>query len=78
MLFTLIGPDGQVGYLASYQINPNTGTWAIPSVPYQQQCLGWVAVSAPNGDVIEVGCDGKINIICRRCAGGGPDEAYDD
>jgi len=78
MLFTLIGPDGQVGYLASYQRNPNTGDWAIPNVASQLQCLGWVAVSAPNGDVIEIGCDRQINIVCRRCMGGGPDEAYGD
>ena len=69
-MFTLIGPDGEIGYLASYQRNPNTGDWAIPNVGAQQTCLGFVAVAAPEGKTIYRDCNGEINIVCYRCMGG--------
>jgi len=70
-LFLLIGPNGEQGWLASYQRNPNTGDWAIPNVGAQQQCLGFVAVAAPEGKTIYRDCNGEINLVCYRCTGGG-------
>ena len=69
-MFTLIGPNGEIGYLASYQINPNTGRYAIPNVGAQKQCLGFVAVAAPHGEIIYRDCKGEVNIVCYMCTGG--------
>jgi len=77
-LFHLVGPDGQTCDLASYQRNPNTGRWAIPNVEAQQQCCGFVAENIPSGREIVKECNGKVNVICTRCMGGGPDIAYGD
>jgi hypothetical protein len=75
-LFHLVGAEGQTCDLASYQINPNTGDFAIPNTAAQQKCCGFVAVNIPFGREIVIGCDGEVNIVCARCTGGGPPEAY--
>ena len=75
-LFHLVGAEGQTCDLASYEINPNTGRYAIPNVEAQQICCGFVAVNIPFGREIVVGCDGKVNIVCEKCMGGGPSKAY--
>jgi hypothetical protein len=73
MRFTLVGPEGQTCNLASYQINPNTGDWAIPNVGAQAECCGFVAVEVTKGVEIIRSCDGEVNIVCYRCTGGGDD-----
>ena len=75
-LFLLTGPEGQKAWLASYQLNPNTGRWALPNTGSQQRCLGWIAVNAESGQIIYRDCNGNINILTRRCEGGGPCYAY--
>jgi hypothetical protein len=77
-LFLLHGPEGQRGWLASYQRNPNTGLWAIPNTGSQQRCLGWIAVNASEGRLIYADCNGNVNILTHRCEGGGPCKAYID
>lgn len=47
-LFHLIGPDGQSADFASFSQRAD-GTWYLPSVTAQLNCLGWIAVSAPYG-----------------------------
>lgn len=68
-MFTLIGPNGEVGYLASYSQRPDGGFY-IPNVESQEACLGFVAVSAPHGEIIYRDCSGDLNIVCVRCMGG--------
>jgi len=75
-LFLLTGPEGQKAWLASYQRNPNTGRWALPNAGSQERCLGWIAVNAETGNIIYRDCNGNINILTRRCEGGGPCYAY--
>ena len=74
--FVLYGPNGEIEKLASYQLNPNTGTWSIPNVGAQQKCLGYIAIRAVGDDLIYRDCSGHVNILCRKCAGGGPSDAY--
>ena len=76
--FVLYGPNGEIEKLASYQLNPNTGTWSIPNVEAQQNCLGYVAIRAVGDDLIYRDCSGQVNILCRKCTGGGPSDAYED
>ena len=76
--FVLYGPNGEVELLASYQLNPNTGTWSIPNVGAQQKCLGYIAIRAVGDDLIYRDCSGQVNILCRKCTGGGPSDAYEN
>jgi len=76
VLFELFGPNGQVGKLGSYQINPNTDRYAIPNVQAQERCLGFVAVDVGRTWEIKVNCQGEVNIITYRCMGGGCPAAY--
>lgn len=78
VLFELFGPDGEVGTLASYQINPNTGRYAIPNVQAQERCLGFVAVGVGETWEITIDCQGNINIKTYRCMGGGCPKVYND
>ena len=78
VLFELLGPNGEVGRLASYQINPNTGRFAIPNVNAQSQCLGFVAVNVGKTWEIKMDCQGKVNILTYRCTGGGCPKVYKD
>jgi len=77
-LFELFGANGEVGRLASYQINPNTGRFAIPNVNAQAQCLGFVAVNVGHVWKITVDCQGIVNILTYRCTGGGCPRVYDE
>ena len=74
--FYLTGPGGQIRRLASFQINPNNGRWAIPNVAAQQACLGFVAVNAQAGEIIYRNCDGTYSTYCYKCVGGGPAGVY--
>ena len=76
--FVLYGPDGQAERLASFQINPNTGEWSIPAVVFQIKCLGYQAIRAVGSDLIFRNCDGTTSVVCKKCAGGGPSEIYED
>ena len=47
-IFLLIGPDGQQAWFASFSPRPDGG-WYLPNAQSQLRCLGWVAVSSPDG-----------------------------
>ena len=74
--FELVGPDGEIGWLGSYQRNPNTGRWAVPRVESQQRCLGFTAVGIGRVRLITRDCQGEWSIITVRCEGGGCAGAY--
>lgn len=80
-LFHLIGPNGESGWLASYQtwdqagVKPPDGvsgsSYIIPRTEAQQRCLGFIAKDAPFGMAITIDCTGHVNITTTRCEGGG-------
>ena len=62
-IFLLIGPDGQQAWFASFSPRPDGG-WYLPSAQSQFRCLGWVAVSAPDGRPL------YASDVLRSCEGG--------